>query len=279
MKRILLLIIIIFGYLTNYAQIYKVTFHKPDICHQALLFDGKWSKKKDSFYKYTINDNDTYSYEVDKPLSETSDEVLYIPEEPKTLHFYSKQHFTRWLGKWGELWRGPTGKSDWTKEFSNGSVNGIGLAYDNGYYIYDCDIKVSYEKLECNCDYFDNLLCQDQTLSFTNSFEVPFYAKIYVAKKNQSSQLYDLHINLNKNETSFNVNVNDLSKFIDQYYDAFYIYIKFSILPEGKIPITTYKIPFKGIKSPVPYEKPYIKDINLLYQIQKVLTNTVILHS
>ncbi|MBR4214301.1 MAG: SprB repeat-containing protein, partial [Bacteroidales bacterium] len=266
MKKLILLSILLFGWLSNYAQIYKVTFHKPVPGTKDNNFDGKWSKNKGSYYQYTIND--TYTYEEDSPLSEVSNKITYITEEPKTLHFYSDQHFARWFGSWFTIWENHRGYSNWTKDFENGKVEGSGIAYDDGYYIYNCDIMVTYEQLYCNCKFFDNLLCENQTLDFTNTFEVPYKADIFVATTSQPDQLYDLNIPLAAKVTSFSVKAIDILNFID-YNTKFDIYVKFytqSIFDIKKHYKATYKIHFNGINAPVPYKdnKPHIEDNKLV---------------
>lgn len=262
MKKLILLSLLLFGCLTNYAQIYKVTFHKPDNPKK----NGESKKKVDdeSNFVYTLfTANKKYEYKEQRALSDVSDSIIYITEEPKALNYHSWQRI--YSGPWW-WWSYHSHSIDWEKEFINSNVSGYGCAWDHGTIIVDCDIMVTYERLYCECSDATTAFCKDDVpqLTFTNTFGVPYQANIYIASTKEPDKQYELNIIVEKGATSFSVQTIDIFNLIG-YNEAFDIFVKFYKRILGtKLTISTYKIHFDGLKQPILFEKPYILDDHLI---------------
>lgn len=258
MKRILLLIIIIFGYLTNYAQIYKVTFHKPE---NQKKVDGPLDySDDDNYFVYTIVtiNNTEKKYKEKRALSEIKkDSIIFLFEEPKQIKYHSYQkiysrNFFGFISDYTEL------KADTPDPiyFDNGIVKkeNCGLGWEYGRYIKSYDLKVSYEKFNCGCGYADNTLCPNTELKFKYSFKIPYYTSIYLATTDNPEEKINLDLIIKAKETTFELSTKEIIDKIG-YDKPFDIYVY-------SYPIKKFldKIHFNGIKDFITYEKPYIKD-------------------
>ncbi len=257
MKKLILLSLLIFGCLTNYAQIYKVTFHKP-------VSTGKYHHKKretfwSGYYEYTINNK--FIYKEERKLHEIDDYIIYTNEKPETIEYYVRISIGR-----NQQHLDP--ERSWTRKFDQNPIESdTALTYDDGYYIYYSHQDISYEELEFDCKQAGTSFCKEDYpyLSFTNTFKVPYYAKVYLAATDNPNERHDLNIKLSKNAIGFSVSAIDIFNVIG-YNKAFDIYIIFykNNYDGTDRPFSTYTIHFDGLKKPVPFEKPYILDDHLI---------------
>ena len=257
MKKLILLSLLIFGCLTNYAQIYEVTFHKP-------VSTGKYHHNKretfwSGYYEYTINNK--FIYKEERKLHEIDDYIIYTNEQPETIEYYVRISIGR-----NQQHLDP--ERSWTRKFDQNPIESdTALTYDDGYYIYYSHQDISYEELEFNCEQAGTSFCKEDYpyLSFTNTLKVPYYAKVYLATTDNPNERHDLNIKLSKNAIGFSVSAIDIFNVIG-YNKAFDIYIIFykNNYDGTDRPFSTYKIHFDGLKKPVPFDKPYILDDHLI---------------
>lgn len=285
MKKLILLSLLIFGCLTNYAQdktqyyehaFYKVTFHKP----QRGLETSSSRKKKDDdnnivYTIITANDKE-YKYKEKRALSEIPDSTYYLTEEPIKLDYHTWQKI-----KDGWLDLNPVEESeDWDVKFIEGKYKYYGnelygeYAYgwdkvDGDYVIFHYGVIVSYEKFRCECSHTGLTLCPETDLVFNYSFELPFTTNVYVATKDNPEKKQDLKT-LHRGETQFSVSTDDIIKKLGEnnYNKPFDIYI-ISGSDSQEICQPGYEVGithFEGIKKQNPYKnnKPHIKDDKLV---------------
>ncbi|MBP5503784.1 MAG: hypothetical protein J6Y24_13460, partial [Bacteroidales bacterium] len=301
MKKLILLSFLLLGWLSNYAQPYKVTIHKPeDIPLDSILMEKSQTEPwLQPYYRiatasnkilctiYIINGK--YTYQEIREISDVSDNTFWIDEEPKTLSYYvysyvphfdggilplfdivDKKEYYRiqqWIEEDDIITSGYQLREETIPFTSNSITTEDGMYYlltPHGFDHYKAKVTVSYESFKSNCKKTDNFICRDEILNFTNTIAVPYPADIYVATEDNPNQKYILDIKLPKKATSFSIPAQIIFDSIG-YNKPFDIYLLFKV---KLMPWCEHKIHFKGINYPVSYDSIYIKDHYL------IITNT-----
>ena len=211
MKKLILLSLLLFGWLTDYAQsdnqfyehsFYKVTFHKPGL--GVPIRSSRKHVNDGSNFVYTIitTNGNEHRYKETRALSRISDSIFYYTEEPKTLHYHT------WQKIWEFMDPEKIDPDDWETDFKNGKAgssfyNNFGYGwdyYDDEYVICRYSVNVTYDIFRCECGYADNILCSDYVLDCKYSFELPCNSSIRVATSD------------NPNKKDLNITGNNMKK-------------------------------------------------------------------
>ena len=281
MKKLILLSILLFGCLTNYAQInpqyyehsfYKVTFHKPLI--GWMVRDTRKIKDNDNKIVYTIitaNGNE-HVYTEKRALSDIPDSTYYLTEEPITLKYKTSQKIGLDL-----LFDDNSIEANdaWEHKFTEGKYKSYGIdqfgdfeyGWDNvdgDYGIFHCTTKISYEIFRCECRDAGDTLCSGTELNCKYNFELPFNSSVYFAKKNNPKTKYLLK-KIAQGQTEFTVSTKDITDSIG-YNEPFDLYIFAGSGDFDFFKLNLGITHFGKIIEEVPYHRDdiYIKDNQLV---------------
>ncbi|MBP5368570.1 MAG: SprB repeat-containing protein [Bacteroidales bacterium] len=281
MKKLILLSILLFGCLTNYAQInpqyyehsfYKVTFHKPLI--GWMVRDTRKIKDNDNKIVYTIitaNGNE-HVYTEKRALSDIPDSTYYLTEEPITLKYKTSQK----IGLDLLFYDNSIEANDaWEHKFTEGKYKSYGIdqfgdfeyGWDNvdgDYGIFHCTTKISYEIFRCECRDAGDTLCSGTELNCKYNFELPFNSSVYFAKKNNPKTKYLLK-KIAQGQTEFTVSTKDITDSIG-YNEPFDLYIFAGSGDFDFFKLNLGITHFGKIIEEVPYHRDdiYIKDNQLV---------------